>query len=66
MFSAAKFGGTGMIACFLDSPLVVNCTFLALFVGLSNTALYISRIFLSGRVGKAFLILRMFEVYSVA
>ena len=63
MFSA-RFGGTEMIACFLDSPFVVNCTFLALFVGLSNAMLCISRIFLSGRAGKASLILRTFEVYS--
>jgi len=46
--------------------LVVNCTFLALFVGLSNAALYIFRIFLSRRVGKASLILRTFEACSVA
>jgi len=62
----AKFGGTGIIACFLDGPLVVNCTFLALFVGLSNAALCISRIFLSGRAGKASLILRTFEACSAA
>ena len=62
----ARFDGTGMIACFLDGPLVVNCTFLALFLGLSNAALCISRIFLSERAGKASLILRMFEVCSAA
>ena len=48
-----------MIACFLDGPFVVYCTFRPLLSGLGNATLCILRIFLFGRAGKASLILRM-------
>jgi len=55
-----------IIACFLNGPFVVCCTFHPLLSGLGNTTLCISRIFLFGRAGKASLILRMLAMELVA
>ena len=55
---------TGIMACFLDSPLVVNWTFLALLMCWPKAALCISRTFLFGRAGKASLILRALVTFD--
>ena len=55
----------GTIACFLNRPFVVCCTFYPLLFGLGNITLCISRIFLFGRARKASLILRMLAVELV-
>ena len=64
MFSTRSLG-TRMMACFLDSPLVVNWTFLALLVCCPKAALCILRTFLFGKAGKAFFILRAFVTFDV-
>ena len=56
----------GTIACFLDGPFVVCCTFRPLLSGLGNATLCILRIFLFGRAGNASLILRMLAAELVA
>ena len=63
MFSARSLG-TGMMACFLDGPLVVNWTFLALLACCLKAALCISRTFLFGKAGKASFILRAFVTFD--
>ena len=55
---------TGIMACFLEGPLVVNWTFLVLLVCWPKAALCISRTFLFGRAGKASLILRAFVTFD--
>ena len=55
---------TGIMACFLEGPLVVNWTFLALLVCWPKATLCISRTFLFGRAGKASLILRAFVTFD--
>ena len=54
----------GIMACFLDGPLVVNWTFLALLMCWPKAALCISRTFLFGRAGKASLILRVLVMFD--
>ena len=56
--------GTGMIACFLESPLVVCWIFLVLLIDWAKAILWISRTFLFGRSGNASLILRVFDIYD--
>jgi len=53
--------GIGMMACFLEGPLVVDYIFLPLGGSLLSVALWILMIFLLGKAGKASLSLRMFE-----
>jgi len=62
---SAYFSVIGMIACFLEGPLVMIWILLLLLVSLSITTLWISIIFLLGSVEKVFLILRMFLVVAV-
>ena len=63
MFSTRSLD-TGIMACFLDSPLVVNWTFLALLACCPKAALCISRTFLFGKAGKASFILRAFVTFD--
>jgi len=62
---SAYFSVIGMIACFLEGPLIMIWILLLLLVSLSITTLWISIIFLLGSVEKVFLILRMFLVVAV-
>ena len=64
MMLSARSLCIGIMACFLEGPLVVNWTFLALFVCWPKAALWISRTFLFGRAGKASLILRTFATFD--
>ena len=65
MMLSARSLCTGIMACFLEGPLVVNWTFLALLVCWPKATLCISRTFLFGKAGKAFLILRAFVTFDV-
>ena len=64
MFSM-RLEETGTMACFLDGPLVVGCTFFLLLFCIGNAVLWMSSILLFGRAGKASLILRIFEADEV-
>ena len=55
-----------MMACFLEGPLVVVCIFLPLEGSLLSVALWILRIFLLGKAGKASLSLRISEASDEA
>ena len=64
MMPSASSLCTGIMACFLDGPLVVNWTFLPLLMCWPKAALCISRTFLFGRAGKASLILRALVTFD--
>ena len=64
MMLSARLLCTGIMVCFLEGPLVVNWTFLALLVCWPKAALCISRTFLFGKAGKASLILRAFVTFD--
>ena len=64
MIFSTRSLGTGMMACFLDSLLVVNWTFLALLACCPKAALCILRTFLFDKAGKASFILRVFVTFD--
>ena len=64
MMFSVRLLGTGIMACFLDGPLVVNWTFLALLACCLKAALCILRAFLFGKAGKASFILRVFVIFD--
>ena len=64
MMFSVRLLGIRMMACFLDGPLVVNWTFLALLACCPKAALCILRTFLFGKAGKASFILRAFVTFD--
>ena len=66
MITSVSLEKVRIIACFLDSLFIVGCIFLFLFLFcLEKAASWISRIFLSSRIEKAFLILRILKADEV-